>query len=225
MNKTSRKRNFFSGVRQSATITVIFLLVCGLGFPLLLTGISAVFFPNQAQGNLVYADGEAVGSYFVGQDFTEDYFMKCRPSAYNYNTYYEDENGGKYYNDGSEYAGIGSGSDNYAPSNPELAKRVDADIQEFLAANPQVSREDIPADLMTASGSGLDPHISPEAAAIQLPAIAEASGISEERLAEIVSAHTSGKLVGIFGEETVNVLMVNLEIAREMGLIRNIETP
>lgn len=225
MNETSNQRKIFSGVRQTVTVTVTLLLICGLGFPLFLTGLSAVFFPSQAQGNLVYADGEAVGSAFVGQDFTEDYFMKCRPSAYHYNTYYEDENGVQYYNDGSEYAGLGSGSNNYGPSNPALTERVEADIQEFLAANPNVTREEIPADLMTASGSGLDPHISPEAAAIQLPAISETSGISEEKLTELVAAHTTGKLLGIFGEEAVNVLMVNLEIAKEMGLIQNTENP
>lgn len=223
MKNILKKRDALGGVRQAATVTLVLLLVCGLGFPLLLTGLSSVFFPQQAQGNLVYADGEAVGSAFVGQDFTEDYFMKCRPSAYNYNTWYEDEEGNQLYNDGTEYAGIGSGSNNYAPSNPALAERVEADIQAFLEANPDVEKEDIPTDLMTASGSGLDPHISPESAAIQISAISEASGISEERLAEIVSAHTDSKLLGVFGEETVNVLMVNLEIAKEMGLIQSID--
>ena len=154
------------------------------------------------------ADGKAVGAKLVGQEFTEAYFMKGRPSAYHYNTYYTDEQGSRFYNDGSEFAGLGSGSNNYAPSNPALTQRVEADI---------------PADLMTASGSGLDPHISPAAAQVQLPAIAEASGLSPERLAQIVADNTEEKLLGVFGEETVNVLGVNLDIALAMGLISETE--
>uniref|UniRef100_UPI004025FA0A potassium-transporting ATPase subunit KdpC n=1 Tax=Eubacterium sp. TaxID=142586 RepID=UPI004025FA0A len=222
-NNTKAKKSVFSSARQVIIVTLILLIICGLGFPLLLTGISSLIFPKQAEGNLVKADGVAVGSEFVGQDFTEDYFMKCRPSAYNYNTYYEDENGNKYYNDGSEFGGLSSGSNNYAPSNPELAERVEKDIEEFLEANPGVKREDIPTDLLTASGSGLDPHISPASAEIQIPAISQASDISEEELKKIVEDNTEGKLLGIFGEETVNVLEVNLEIAKEMGIVSNIE--
>ena len=92
-------------------------------------------------------------------------------------------------------------------------------MEKFLERNPEVKAEDIPTDLLTASGSGLDPHISPESAQIQIPRIAEASGLSEEKVEEIVSEHTEGKLLGVFGEETVNVLMVNLDIAKEMGVI------
>ena len=99
-----------------------------------------------------------------------------------------------------------------------MIQRVNADIEAFLAANPDIKREDIPTDMVTASGSGLDPHISPASAAIQLPSIAEASGLSEETLAQIVEDNTQGQLLGIFGEETVNVLGVNLDIAEAMGL-------
>lgn len=219
MNETTNKNAFLRGLRQSLVITFLLLLLCGFVFPVLLTGISAVIFPSQANGSLVYADGQAVGAENVGQDFTEPYFMKGRPSAYNYNTYYEDEQGNRYYNDGSEFAGLGSGSNNYAPSNPALTERVEADIEAFLEENPDVKREDIPADLMTASGSGLDPHISPESARIQIPALAAASGLSEEKLEQIVADNTKGKLFGIFGEETVNVLGVNLDIAKAMGLV------
>ena len=131
--------------------------------------LSALIFPSQAQGTLVMADGVAVGAKNVGQEFTEDYFMWSRPSAYHYNTYYEEDTDGdgqveQYYNDGSAFAGLSSGSNNSAPSNPALAERVEADIAAFLEKNPGVSREDIPTDLMTASGSGLDPHISPASA-------------------------------------------------------------
>lgn len=219
MNETTNKNVFFHGLRQALIVTLLLLLLCGFVFPVLLSGISAVIFPSQANGSLVYADGQAVGAANVGQDFTEPYFMKGRPSAYHYNTYYEDEQGNQYYNDGSEFAGLSSGSNNYAPSNPALTERVEADIEAFLEANPDVKREDIPADLMTASGSGLDPHITPESARIQIPALAAASGLSEEQLEQIVADHTEGKLLGIFGEETVNVLGVNLDIAKAMGLV------
>ena len=219
MNETTNKNAFFHGLRQSLVVTLILLLLCGFVFPVLLSGISTVIFPSQANGSLVYADGQAVGAANVGQDFTKPYFMKGRPSAYNYNTYYEDEQGNQYYSDGSEFAGLSSGSNNYAPSNPALTERVEADIEAFLEANPDVKREDIPADLMTASGSGLDPHITPESARIQIPALADASGLSEEKLEQIVADNTEGKLFGIFGEETVNVLGVNLDIAKAMGLV------
>lgn len=221
MNETANKNAFFHGLRQSLVVAFILLLLCGFLFPVLLSGISAVIFPRQANGSLVYADGQAVGAANVGQDFTEPYFMKGRPSAYNYNTYYEDEQGNQYYNDGSAFAGLSSGSDNYAPSNPALTERVEADIEAFLEANPDVKREDIPADLMTASGSGLDPHITPESARIQIPALAVASGLSEEKLEQIVADNTEGKLLGIFGEETVNVLGVNLDIAKAMDLVED----
>lgn len=219
MNETTNKNAFFHSLRQSLVVTFLLLLLCGFAFPVLLSGISAVFFPRQANGSLVYVDGQAVGSANVGQDFTKPYFMKGRPSAYNYNTYYEDEQGDQYYNDGSAFAGLGSGSNNYAPSNPALTERVEADIQAFLEANPNVKREDIPADLMTASGSGLDPHITPESARIQIPALAAATGLSEEELEQIVVDNTEDKLLGVFGEETVHVLGVNLDIAKAMGLV------
>ena len=218
MNKSSNHTAFFHGLRQAFGVTLVLLLLCGLVFPVLLTGISTVVFPEQAGGSLVYTGNQAVGAKYIGQEFTAPYFMKGRPSAYHYNTYYEDAQGNQYYSDGTPFTGAASGSNNYAPSNPALVQRVNADIEAFLAANPNVKREDIPTDLMTSSGSGLDPHISPASAAIQIPAIAEASGLSEETLAQIVEDNTQGKLLGVFGTEAVNVLGVNLDIAEAMGL-------
>lgn len=211
-------------IRQAVLVTAALLVLCGLVFPVLLSGLSALIFPDQAKGSLVTADGSAVGAGNVGQEFTEDYFMWGRPSAYHYNTYYEEDADGdgeveQYYNNGSEFAGLSSGSNNYAPSNPALTERVEADIEAFLEANPDVSREDIPTDLMTASGSGLDPHISPASAEIQIPRIVEASGLSEEEVRRIIDGNTTGKLLGVFGEVTVNVLGVNLDIAQAMGLV------
>lgn len=211
-------RNFLKALRPALTITLVLMLVCGLGYPLLMNGLSGVLFPNQAKGSLVMVEGKAVGSQHVGQEFTADYFMKGRPSAVHYNTYTVNEEGKTVYADGSEFAGLASGSSNYGPSNPALAQRVEEDMAAFLAANPDVRAEEIPTDLMTASGSGLDPHISPASAAIQLPAIAQASGLSMEDLEQIVQENTTGKLFGIFGEEIVNVLGVNADIAQAMGL-------
>lgn len=159
-------------------------------------------------------EGQAMGSELVGQNFTDDRFMKSRPSAVGYNTYTKEDK------ELGNYSGVSSGSKNYGPSNTNLTERVKKDIETFLEANPTVKQEDIPTDLLTASGSGLDPHISPASAIIQIPALVESTGLSSDTLEEIVDNNTKGKILGIFGEETVNVLMVNLEIAKELGIIK-----
>ena len=205
---------------QAVKVSCILMLICGLGFPLVLNGLGAVFFPVQAAGNKVVLNDQVVGVAHVGQEFTQPYFMKCRPSAVHYNTYREDAEGNQFYLDGSEFGGLASGSNNFAPSNPALAERVEADMQSFLAAHPDLTKEDIPTDLLTASGSGLDPEISPASAAVQIPALSKASKISESALQEIVDRNTQGKLLGIFGAERVNVLAVNMEIAQAMGLVK-----
>lgn len=212
-------KEFLHGTRQAVLVTVVLMLICGLLFPCLLTGLSSVIFPHQAGGSLISVNGMAVGAEHVGQEFTQDCYMWSRPSAYHYNVYTEGEDGAKYYNDGTEFGGLASGSNNYAPSNPALVERVESDMEAFLEKNPGIKREDIPTDLLTASGSGLDPHISPASAQIQLPRIAQASGLSEESLQEIVKRNTTGKLLGVFGEKTVNVLKVNIEIAQAMGTL------
>ena len=223
----ANKKAMLRNIRQALVVTLVLLLLCGFVFPVLLSGLSGLLFPHQAGGSLVTANGKAVGAKLVGQEFTEAYFMKGRPSAYHYNTYYEEDTDGdgqveQYYNDGSAFAGLSSGSNNYAPSNPALTERVEADSEEFLEKNPGVSREDIPTDLMTASGSGLDPHISPASAEVQIPRIVEASGLSEDEVRQIIADNTKGKTLGVFGEETVNVLGVNLDIALAMGLVGEI---
>lgn len=204
---------FLKELKTPFLVTLVLFLICGLAYPLLLTGISQVIFPNQANGSLITLNGQAIGSELVGQDFTDDRFMKSRPSAVNYNTYTQADK------ESGNYAGVSSGSKNYAPTNPELVKRVEADIAEFLATNPSVKKADIPTDLLTASGSGLDPHISPASAAVQIPALITATGLSKDKLETIVKENTQGKFLGIFGEETVNVLKVNLAIAKELGLL------
>ncbi len=203
---------FLKGIKSPLLISAVMLLICGLGYPLLLTGISQIIFPHQANGSLVTIDGQNVGSELIGQDFTDPRFMKGRPSAVNYNTYTQEDK------ENGNYTGVSSGSRNYATTNPELAKRVKADIEKFLSENPSINKEDIPTDLLTASGSGLDPHISLASAAVQIPALVETTGLPEELLEDIVKKNTQGKFLGIFGEETVNVLKVNLEIVKELGL-------
>ena len=212
-------KNMWKTIRPAFTVTLSLMLICGLLYPLALNGLSHILFKDQANGSLQVVDGKAYGAEYVGQEFTEDYFMKCRPSAVHYNTYFEDAEGNKTYADGSEFGGLSSGSQNMGPSNPALTERVEQDMAAFLERNPEISREDIPTDLLTASGSGLDPHVSPASAAVQLPQIAEASGLSQETLEKIVEENTTGKLLGVFGEETVSVLGVNLDIAKAMGLI------
>ena len=211
----TKLKNAMSGLKKAFLVTVVLLILCGLIYPLVLTGISQVIFPKQANGSVITVDGKQVGSELVGQDFTDERFMKCRPSSVNYNTNTQED-----VDNGDHTMGApSSGSNNYAPSNPELAERVQADIDAFLEENPDVKKEDIPTDLLTASGSGLDPHISPESAEIQIPRLVETTKLSEDELKQIVKDNTNGKFLGIFGEETVNVLGVNLDIAEKLGMI------
>lgn len=207
-------------IGKAFVFCVVMMLLCSFAYPLALTGVSQVAMKEKANGNLIDQTGnptvdpeEAVGSALVGQDFTEDYFFKGRVSSVNYNTYTEEQK------ENGEYAGVSSGSYNYGNSNPELKERIEKDLDEFLATHPGVKKEDVPSDLLTASGSGLDPHISPEAAEVQVKAVAEHSGLSEETVREIVKENTEEKVLGIYGEARVNVLKCNLGIAEKMGLI------
>ena len=207
-------------IGKAFVFCAVMMLLCSFAYPLALTGISQVAMKEKANGNLIDKNGnstadpeEAVGSALVGQDFIEDYFFKGRVSSVNYNTYTEDQK------ENGEYAGVSSGSYNYGNSNPELKERIEKDLDEFLATHPGVKKEDVPSDLLTASGSGLDPHISPEAAEVQVKAVAEHSGLSEETVLEIVKENTEEKVLGIYGEARVNVLKCNLGIAEKMGLI------
>lgn len=212
-------KKIIKGSRQAIGVSLMLMLICGLIFPIMLTGISSVLFPKQAEGSLIIVNGKAVAAEQVGQEFKSDFYMWSRPSAYHYNVYSENADGTKTYSDGTEFQGIGSGSENLAPSNPELVKRVEKDIQEFLVKNPEINCNDLPTDLLTASGSGLDPHISPQSAEIQIPRIVKASGLTELEVREIVKNNTTDKLFGILGEETVNVVKVNIDIAMAMDIL------
>ena len=191
-------------IKKAFFVSITLMILCGVIYPLLMTGISQLIFNKQANGSIIKVDGKEVGSELIGQNFTESEFFKGRVSAVNYNTYTEDS---------SEYSGVSSGSQNLAPSSDALKERVEKDIDDFLAANPGVKKEDIPTDLLTSSGSGLDPDISAESAKIQIPAVSKASGISEADLQKIVDKYTEGRTLGIFGEPRVNVLKANIEIA------------
>ena len=205
---------------KSLIFCAVMMLLCSFAYPLALTGASQLTMKEKANGNLIDKEGnpttdceEAVGSALNGQEFTEDYYFQGRPSAVGYNNYTEEElkNG--------EYGGVSSGSYNYGNSNPELKERIQKDLDEFLEKHPGLKAEDIPSDLLTASGSGLDPHISPKSAEIQIPYVAENSGLSEEEVTKIVEENTEHKVLGVFGEERVNVLKCNLAVANAMGIL------
>ena len=202
-------------IRKPVLVSLALMVICGFAYPVLMTGISQAVFPEQANGSLVSVNGRNVGSALVGQNFTDPRFMKCRPSAYNYNTYTQEAK------ESGSYAGVASGSQNLAATNPALAERVAKDLAAFLEANPDIKKEDIPTDLLTASGSGLEPYISPRAAAVQIPALVRSTGLSQDKLESIVKKNTKEKFLGIFGGETVNVLLVNIDIASELGLLRS----
>lgn len=211
-------KNFIKSIGKVVVFCIVMMALCSFAYPLAVTGVSQVVMKDKANGNLIDEDGsptsdreEAVGSALVGQDFTAEYFFRGRVSSVNYNTYTKEQKAN------GEYAGVSSGSFNYGNSNPALKERMEADLEEFLTSHPDVEKEEIPSDLLTASGSGLDPHISPKAAEIQINTVAENSGLSKERVKEIVEENTEHKLFGIFGEERVNVLKCNLAVAKEMG--------
>lgn len=200
---------------RAITLTLVLFILCGFIYPLTMTGVSQLLFHKQANGSIIEYNGQAAGSELLGQKFTDSRYFHGRISAVNYNTYkQEDKIADK--NGKTAYSGVSSGSANLAPSNPALVERVKKDIDEFLKANPGVKKEDIPTDLLTSSGSGLDPDISPQAAEIQVPAISKATDISIDELNTIVGKYTTERTFGIFGERRFNVLKANIEIADKL---------
>lgn len=204
-------------IGKAVVFCLVMMVLCSLIYPLALTGVSQLTMEAKADGSKVDEEGnlttdtkKAVGSALIGQDFTEDCYFQGRVSSVNYNTYTEEQK------ENGEYAGVASGSYNYGNSNPELEKRMQEDLDEFLKDHPGVKLEDVPAELLTASGSGLDPHISPRSAEVQIPTVAENSGLSEEVVEQIVKDNTEHKTLGVFGEERVNVLGCNLDIKGAM---------
>ncbi|MCR1972580.1 K(+)-transporting ATPase subunit C [Clostridium sporogenes] len=199
-------------IKRAIVVSILLMVLCGIIYPLTLTGISQLVLNKKANGSMISINRKEVGSKLIGQNFTDPKFFRGRVSAINYNTYKvadtELDKHGKI-----AYSGVSSGSKNLAPSNKELKERVQRDMEEFLKLHPGVKKEDIPTDLLTSSASGLDPNISPKAAKIQIPAVSKASGISEAKLEKIVDKYTEKRSLGIFGEPRVNILKLNIEIA------------
>jgi K+-transporting ATPase ATPase C chain len=172
--------------------TVVTTLLFGLGYPLVVTGLSQWIFPKQANGSLIEKDGQVVGSRLIGQNFSGDGYFHSRPSSA-----------------GAGYDASSSGPSNLGPTNKQLVDRVSQDVAKLQQDNPGVA---VPADLVTGSGSGLDPDISPAAAEYQLGRVARTRGVSEQALREIVAKHTQPRQLGLLGETRVNVLELNLEL-------------
>lgn len=203
---------FLKELRQALLLSLCLFGLCGLIYPYAVTGAAYLLAPGKAGGSLIFVNGQAVGSELIGQSFDDPRFMQGRPSAVGYNVYTpEDKEAGR-------YGGVASGSENLSPGNPALIARVKGSMEAFLQAHPGVRAQDIPADLVTASGSGLDPHISPAAARLQIPELARRTGLTRQELELMVQKSSSGKWGGIFGEDVVHVLKVNLAIASALGL-------
>ena len=173
-------------------LTLVMIVLVAVIYPLVVSGI-AKFAPGGGSGEKVIVNGKVVGYALIGQKFTEDRYFNSRPSAVDYNA-------------------AGSAGSNKGPSNPDYLKTVQARIDTFLVHNPGVAKSQIPAELVTASGSGLDPDLSPAAAKIQVARVAKVRGIAADRLNRLVDAHTKGPLMGVFGPPTVNVLKLNVAL-------------
>lgn len=183
-------KNLVTALLMTLVTTVLF----GLAYPLVITGLAQVIFPENANGQLIRgADGAVIGSRLLGQPFVSPGYFRSRPSAAGANGY---------------DASASSGS-NLGPMNRKLLERVQADSARFELENPGKA---VPVDLVTTSGSGLDPHISPAAAEFQIPRVARERGMSQDELRQIVSAHTEGRQFGFLGESRVNVLELNLAL-------------
>lgn len=189
----------FKGVASRALgVFALFTVVCGLGYTLVVTGIAQVAFPYQANGSLIKVDGKIVGSELIGQNFEDEDHMWGRIQNV---TIVEGEDGG--------LMAYGAPS-NLSPASEEYRQLVDARVEKIRAANPDAGMDAVPVDLVTCSGSGLDPEISPDAAEYQVPRLAKATGKSEDEVRDIIAQCTKGRFLGVFGEPTVNVLKVNL---------------
>ncbi|MFC0561892.1 potassium-transporting ATPase subunit KdpC [Halalkalibacter alkalisediminis] len=173
----------------------LLMLVAGLLYPVAVTGIAQAVLPDQANGSLIYNENnEVIGSELIGQSFNSPFYFHGRVSSI-------------------EYDAMGSGSENYGPSNIEMIERTTQLVEQWESNNPQVPVQELPIDLVTNSASGLDPHISPAAAYAQVPRISDNTGIFEQDLFRLIVEHTEGRELGLFGEQRVNVLLLNLSLS------------
>ena len=178
--------------RTSIRFTLVTTVLLGIGYPLLVTGIAGVIFPRKAAGSLILKDGQVIGSELLAQSFTSDRYFHPRPSAA-----------------GNGYDATNSGGSNLAQSNKTLVDRIQGSIDKLSAENPG---KPVPIDLVTTSGSGLDPDITPDAAFFQIPRVAKARGVSEDRIRQLIEEHITKRQLGLLGEPRVNVLDLNLDL-------------
>jgi potassium-transporting ATPase KdpC subunit len=193
-------------IRPAIVFVVALTAITGLLYPFAMTGIAGVVFPYQAQGSLIERDGKVVGSALIGQDFTSAGYFHGRPSA----TVAPDPN------DSTKtvpapYNAANSGGSNLGPTNKALIDRVQGDVEKLQQENPSAQ---VPIDLVTTSGSGLDPDISPAAALFQVPRVAKARNMPEDRVRQLVDEHVEGRTLGFLGEPRINVLALNLALDR-----------
>jgi potassium-transporting ATPase KdpC subunit len=193
-------------IRPAIVFIIALTLITGLAYPLAMTGIAGVIFPNQAQGSLLEKDGKVVGSVLIGQVFAGDSYFHGRPSA----TVTPDPKDSTKNIDAPYNAANSSGS-NLGPTNKALVERVKGDVEKLKEENSSAA---VPIDLVTTSGSGLDPHISPAAAFFQVARVAKARKMSESQVEKLVTDHIEGRFLGLLGEPRVNVLVLNMALDR-----------
>jgi K+-transporting ATPase ATPase C chain len=196
-------------IRPALLVLVLLTLITGLAYPLAITGIAGAIFPKQAQGSLIVRDGKVVGSALIGQEFKSEKYFHGRPSA---TTAPDPADSTKTVP--APYNAANSGASNLGPTSKALNDRIKEDVDKLRAENPNAS---VPLDLVTTSASGLDPDISPDGALFQVPRVAKARNMPEDKVRQLVAENTSGRLIGIFGEPRVNVLALNLALDAASG--------
>jgi potassium-transporting ATPase KdpC subunit len=191
-------------IRPAIMMIVVMTVITGIAYPFAMTGIAQVVFPSQANGSLVEKDGKVIGSTLIGQNFTQDRYFHGRPSA---TTDTDPKDPTKTIS--APYNAANSAGSNLGPTSKALVDRVKGDVKTLAAENPNAP---VPIDLVTSSASGLDPDITPAAALFQVPRVARARNIPEDRVRALVTANTEGRLLGLIGEPRVNVLKLNLSL-------------